>query len=77
MPHVSRIRVNNYHPEELYLSNSKVPMGYLLFSYQTKAFDECTNSLRILLRMSGSSWSVIFGYGKCRISLSLTISFVY
>jgi hypothetical protein len=45
MPHVSRIRVNNYHPEELYLSNSKVPKGYLLFRYQTKACDECTNSL--------------------------------
>ena len=39
--------LNNYHPEEMDSVHSKVPKGYHLLRYQTKAYDECTKSLSI------------------------------
>jgi hypothetical protein len=39
--------LNNYHPEVMETVSSEVPKGYAPLRYQTKAYDECTNSLSI------------------------------
>ena len=39
--------LNNYHPEAMETVSSEVPKGYAPLRYQTKAYDECTNSLSI------------------------------
>jgi hypothetical protein len=39
--------LNNYHPELMDISHSKVPKGYHPLRYQTKEYDECTQSLRV------------------------------
>jgi len=39
--------LNNYHPEVMDTVPNKLPHGYNLLCYQTKAFDECTNSLSV------------------------------
>ena len=40
-------QLNNYHPEVMDTFYSKVPKGYPLLHYQTKAYDECTKSLSV------------------------------
>jgi hypothetical protein len=39
--------LNNYHPDIMDISHTNVPKGYNPVRYQTKAYDECTNSLSI------------------------------
>jgi len=39
--------LNEYHPEVMDTVHSKVPKGYHLLRYQTKAYDKCTESLSI------------------------------
>jgi hypothetical protein len=40
-------QLNNYHPDIMNISHDKVPKGYHSLRYQTKAFDERTNSLSV------------------------------
>ena len=40
-------QLNNHHPEVLDTVPNKVPKGYHLLRYQTKAYDECTKPLSI------------------------------
>ena len=39
--------LNEYHPDVMDTVHSKVPKGFHPFHYQTKAYDKCTESLRI------------------------------
>jgi len=43
-------RLNNYHSEVIDISHSKFPKSYHPLCYQTKAYDECTNSLNVFTR---------------------------
>ena len=40
-------QLNNYYPQVMDISHSKVPKGYHPLRYQTNAYDECTKSLSI------------------------------